>query len=123
MLPHGMMEPGPKPKNGHEGESLDMEIYSFWKTVRLMRLRAVPPSIRMWYGLTLVMVGEMTSGSDPAPAIFLAQSEALNAIDVSMHLWWGSALGMGAAAATARHSILMTRLDVMSQEPPYMTGS
>jgi hypothetical protein len=44
----------------------------------------------------------------------LGQSEALNAIDVSIHLWWGVTLGMGAAAATARRSILTTRLDVMS---------
>jgi hypothetical protein len=123
MLSRGMMEPRPTPKNRHEGESLDMGIYSFWKVVRLMRLRAALPSIRTWYNLMLAMVREMTSQSCPAPAMFLGQSEASNLIDVSIHLWWGAALSMGAAAATAQRSVLMTRLDVMSQEPLYMTWS
>jgi hypothetical protein len=51
-----MMELEPTPKNRHEGESLDMGIYSFWKAVRLMRLRAALPSIKMWYSVTLAMV-------------------------------------------------------------------
>jgi hypothetical protein len=63
MLPHGMMEPRPTPKNGRDGASLDMEICSFWKAARLMRLRAAPPSIRTCYSLTLAMVGEVTTGS------------------------------------------------------------
>jgi hypothetical protein len=66
-----MMELGPKPENGCEGESLDMGICSFWKAARLMRLRAAPPSVRMWYSLTLVMVRETTSGSYPALAMLL----------------------------------------------------
>jgi hypothetical protein len=118
-----MIEPEPTPKNGHEGESLDMGICSFWKASRLMRLGTGPPSIRTWYNLTLAMVGEMTNGSYLAPAMFLGQSEASNPIDVSIHLWWGAALCTGAAAAIARHNVLMTRLDVMSQEPPYMMWS
>jgi hypothetical protein len=88
-----------------------------------MRLRVALPSIRMWYSLTLVMVRETTSGSCPAPAMFLGQYEALNTIDVSIHLWWGTALDVGAAAATAQHSVLTTRLDVISQESQYMTWS
>jgi hypothetical protein len=69
------------------------------------------------------MVGEMTSGSYPASAMFLGQSEAFNVINVSIHLWWGTALGVGVVAATAQRNVLITRLDVMSQEPPYMTWS
>jgi hypothetical protein len=46
--------------------------------------------------------------------MFLGQLEASNAVDVSIHLWWGTTLGVGAAAATARCSVLMMRLDVMS---------
>jgi hypothetical protein len=53
----------------------------------------------------------------PGPHMFLGQFEASNAIDISIHLWWGAARDVGAAAATARCSVLMTRLDVMSQEP------
>jgi hypothetical protein len=117
MLSRGMMEPRPTPKNGHEGESLDMEICSFWKATRLMRLRAAPPSTRMWYNLMLAMVGEMTSRSYPTPDMFLGQSDASNSIDVSIHLWWGAARGVGTTAAITQHSVLMTRLDVMSQEP------
>jgi hypothetical protein len=71
MLPRGMIYPRPTPENGCEGESLDMGNYSFWKTVRLMRLRAAPPSIWTWYSLTLAMVRETTNGSCPAPAMFL----------------------------------------------------
>jgi hypothetical protein len=98
MLPRGMMELGPTPKNGREGVSLDMEIRNFWKAARLMRLRAAPPLISMWYSLTLVMVGEMTSRSCPAPAMFLWQSEASKPMDISIHLWWGIAAGASAAA-------------------------
>jgi hypothetical protein len=61
----------------------------------------------------LVMVEETTSGSCPAPDMFLGQSEASNMIDNSIHLWWSAAHDVGAMAATAWHS-----LDVMSQEPP-----
>jgi hypothetical protein len=123
MLPRGVMELRPTPENGREGESLDMGIYNFWKAVRLMRLRATLSSIKTWYSLTLAMVGETTSRSCPAPAMFLGQSKASNVIDVSIHLWWGAALGLVAAAATAQCSVLMTFLDVMSQELPYMTWS
>jgi hypothetical protein len=65
----------------------------------------------MWYNLTLAMVGETTSGSCPAPAMFLGQSEASNAIDISIHLWWGTTLGVGAAAVTTRRNVLMMCLD------------
>jgi hypothetical protein len=123
MLPRGMMEPRPTPKNGCEGSSLDMGIYNFWKAARLIRLRAAPPSIRMWYNLMLAMVREMTSGSYPAPTIFLGQSEASKQIDISIHLWCGAALGAGAVVVIARHRVLMTRLDVMSQKLSYMTWS
>jgi hypothetical protein len=83
-----------------------------------MRLRVALPSTRMQYSMMLAMVREMTSRSYPTPDMFLGQSEASNTIDISIHLWWGTAHGAGAAAATARRSVLMTHLDVMSQEPP-----
>jgi hypothetical protein len=60
----------------------------------------------------LVMVEEMSRWSCPGPAMFLGQSEASKLIDVSIHLWWGAALCIGVAAATARHRVLMTLLDV-----------
>jgi hypothetical protein len=123
MLPRGMIESGPTPENGREGVSLDMGICSFWKALRMMRLRAALPSIRTWYNLTLVMVGETTSGSCPAPAMFLGQSEASNPIYVSIHMWWGAALDAGAAVATARRSVLTMRLEAMSREPLHMTWS
>jgi hypothetical protein len=123
MLPRTMMEPGPIPKNGCEGASLDIGICSFWKVATLMRLRAALPSIRTWYNLNLAMVGEMTSGSYPAPAMFLGQSEASKPIDVSIQLWWGATLGTSAAAATTQRRELMMGLDVMSEEPPYMMWS
>jgi hypothetical protein len=79
-----------------------------------MRLRAAPPSTRIWYSLTLVMVGEMGSGSYPALAMFLGQSEASKPIDVSIHLLWDNALSAGATTTTIRRRVLMTRLDMMS---------
>jgi hypothetical protein len=85
MLPHRVMEPEPTPENGREGESLDMEICSFWKAARLMRLRAAPPSTRTWYNLMLAMVGETTNESCLTPDMFLGQSKASNTIDISIH--------------------------------------
>jgi hypothetical protein len=40
-----------------------------------------------------------------------------------IHLWCGVALGSGVVAATARRRVLTTRLNVMSQEPPYKMWS
>jgi hypothetical protein len=49
--------------------------------------------------------------------MFLGQSKASKPIDISIHLWWGTALGAGAAVTTARCRVLTTCRDVMSQEP------
>jgi hypothetical protein len=114
MLPCGTTSTGPTPENGQDGVRFDIEICSFLKAVRLMRLSVAPPSIKKWYNLTLEMVGEMISGSYPAPVMFLGQSEASKPIDVSIHLWCGAAPGEGPAAATARRRILTTHQDVMS---------
>jgi hypothetical protein len=57
------------------------------------------------------------------PAMLLGQSEESNPIRVSTHLWCGAAFDVGAAATTSRCRVLMTRLDVMAQEPPNMTWS
>jgi hypothetical protein len=78
------------------------------------RQQAAPPSVWTWYNLMLVMVEEMTSKSCPTPDMFLGQSEASNVINVSIHLWWDAALNVGTMAATVWHSVLVTRLDVMS---------
>jgi hypothetical protein len=88
-----------------------------------MRLRATPSSIKTWYNLTLKMVGEISSGSCPAPVMLLGQSEASNPIGVSTHLGCGAAFGVRAAAAISRRRVLTTCLDVMAQEPPNMTWS
>jgi hypothetical protein len=69
------------------------------------------------------MVGETSSGSCLSPAMFLGQLEASKLIDVSILLWWGAGLGVGAAATTIRRRVSTTRQDVMSQEPPYITWS
>jgi hypothetical protein len=63
MQPRGVTDTGPTPENGRDGWSFSIGIYSFLKAVRLMRLRATPPSIKAWYSLTLEMVGETSSGS------------------------------------------------------------
>jgi hypothetical protein len=67
MLPRGVMEPGSTPGNGCKGVSLDMGICIFWKATRLVRLRGAPPSIRMWYSLTLAMVGRQLAGAFQHP--------------------------------------------------------
>jgi hypothetical protein len=73
ILLHDITVTGPTPENGRDGVSLDIRICNFLKAVRQMRLRAAPPSTRMWYGLMLMMVGKMSSDSYPAPAMFLGQ--------------------------------------------------
>jgi hypothetical protein len=123
MQPRGITDIGPSPENERDGWSFPISICSFLKAARLMRLRAAPPSIRMWYNLTLAMVGETSSGSCPTPAIVLGQSEALNPIRVFTHLQCGATFSAGAAAAIYRHKVLMMHLDVMSQEPLNMTWS
>jgi hypothetical protein len=104
-----MMEPSPTPENRCEGVSLDIGIWSFLKAARLMRLGAALPSTRTWYSLTLVMFGEMRSGSCPTPTMFLGQSMASKPISVFIHLWWGASLGAGAAATTTQQRVLTTR--------------
>jgi ribosomal protein L11 methylase PrmA len=69
----------------------------------------------------LVMVGETSSGSCPAPAMLLGQSEASKLIDASIHLWCGTTFGTGAAATTSQCRFWMMRQEVMSQQPLNMT--
>jgi hypothetical protein len=109
-----------------DGWSFPIDICNFLKAARLMRLRAAPPSIKMWYSLTLEMVGETSSGSCQMLAMLVGQSEESNPIGVFTHLRCGAAFGTGVAAAAAAISqrrVLMTHLDVMAQEPPNMTWS
>jgi hypothetical protein len=103
----GITGTGPTPKNGRDGWSFDIGICSFLKAVKLMRFSAAPPLMRMCYSLMLMMVGEMSSGSYPAPAMVLGQLEALKLIDVSIHLWCSTTFGAGAAAATSRRRFFM----------------
>jgi hypothetical protein len=123
MLPCDITDTGPTPENGHDGASFDIEICSFLKAMRLMRLRAAPPSTRTWYNRMLAIVRETSNGSCPAPALFLGQSEASKLIDVSIHLWCGTTSGLCVAAATTWHRVFTTHRDMMSQEPPYMMWS
>jgi hypothetical protein len=55
-----------------------------------MRLSAVLPPIRMWYNLTLEMMGVTTSGSCLAPAMFLGQSEASKPVVRCLSWRWQS---------------------------------
>jgi hypothetical protein len=105
--PHGMTSIRPTLENGRDSWSFDISIYSFLKAAKLIRFSTAPPSIRMWYSLTLTMVGETSSRSCLTPTILLGQSEVLKLIDVSIHLWCGAALGAGAATATSQHRFLM----------------
>jgi hypothetical protein len=102
IQPRGITGTGPTPKNGCDCWSFDTSIYNFLKAAKLMKFSAAPLSIRMWYSLMLTMVGEMSSGRCPAPAMLSGQSEASKLIDVSFHLWCSSTFGAGAAAATSR---------------------
>jgi hypothetical protein len=108
MQPCGIIDTGPNPENGHDSWSFPISICSFLKAARLMRLRTAPPSIKTCYSLTLEIVGETNSGSCPALAMLLGQSEASNPIRVSTHLRCGATLGAGATAAISRRKVLMT---------------
>jgi hypothetical protein len=74
-----MTDSKPTPENGHEGVGLEIKICSFLKAARLMRLRAAPPSTRIWYNLMLAMVGEMSSRSCLALAMFLGAVRGIEA--------------------------------------------
>jgi hypothetical protein len=84
--PRGITDTGPTLENGRDGWSFPIGICSFFKAARLMRLSVAPPSIKTCYSLMLAMVGETSSGSCPAPAMLLGQSQASNPIGVSIHL-------------------------------------
>jgi hypothetical protein len=92
MQPRGVTDTRSTPENGCDGWSFPIGICNFLKAARLMRLRVAPPSIKMWYNLTLEMVGETSSGSFAALAMLLGQSEASNPIRVSTHLRCGAVL-------------------------------
>jgi hypothetical protein len=99
MQPHGVTDTGPTLENGRDAWNFPIGICSFLKAARLMRLRAAPPLIKMWYSLTLEMIGETSSGSYLTPSMLLGQTEESNSIGVSTHLRCGTAFGVGAAAA------------------------
>jgi hypothetical protein len=107
----------PTPKNGRDNWSFDIGIYNFFKAAKLIRFSATPSSIRMWYSLTLMMVGERSSRSCPTPTMLLGQSEVMKLINVSIDLWCGAALVAGAATTTSRRRFLTMQREVMSQEP------
>jgi hypothetical protein len=88
-----------------------------------MRLRAASSSIRTWYSLTLAMVKEMTSGSSPAPTMFWGSQRHQSRLTSPSTCGGGATLGVGTTAGIVWRRVLMTRLDVMSQEPSYMTWS
>jgi hypothetical protein len=46
IQPRGITDTGPTPENGRDGWSFPIDICSFLKATRLMRLRVAPPSIR-----------------------------------------------------------------------------
>jgi hypothetical protein len=70
----------------------------------------------------LAMVGAVMSGSTPAPAIFLGQSDGPKEMVVLFHLWWGDAFGIpGFTERTYRRRILTSRRETSSELPPYMT--
>jgi hypothetical protein len=119
--PYRMTSTGPTLENGRDDWSFEIGICSFLKAAKLIRYNAAPPSIRTWYNLTLMMVGETSSGSYPTPAMLLGQSEASKLIDVSINLWCGAALGAGAVSTTSRRRFLTMQREVMSQEPPNIT--
>jgi hypothetical protein len=105
----GITDTGPTPENGRDDCSFPIEIYSFLKAARLMRLSTTPPSIKTCYNLMLAMVGETSSESCLSPGMLLGQSKASNPINVSIHLWCGAFLGVGATAAISRCKVLMMR--------------
>jgi hypothetical protein len=96
IQPRGITGIRPTPENGCNSWSIDIGICSFLKAAKLMRFSTAPPSIRVWYILMLMMVGETSSGSCPTLAMLLGQSEASKLIDVSIHLWCAAAFGIGA---------------------------
>jgi hypothetical protein len=101
IQPRGITGTGPTLENGRDGWSFDISICSFLRAAKLIRFSAAPPSIRTWYNLMLMMNGETSSGSYPARAMLLRQSEVSKLIDVSIHLWCDAAFGAGVAATTS----------------------
>jgi hypothetical protein len=118
-----MMEPGPTPKKwarrGEPGNG-DLQLLESCETDEVEVCPATNQDV------VQPDVGDGRGDGQRellGPAMFLGQSKASNTINVSIHLWWDTTLYASAAAATTWCNVLMTLLDVMSQEPPYMTWS
>jgi hypothetical protein len=71
IQPCAITDTEPTLENGSEDWSFNIGICSFLKAVRLIRLRAAPPSIRTWYSLMFTMVGVTIGGSYATPAMLL----------------------------------------------------
>jgi hypothetical protein len=70
------------------------------------------------------MVGAVTSGSTPAPAMFSGQSDGPKEMAVFFHRWCGAAFGVaGFTERTSRRRVLTSRWETSSELPPYMTYS
>jgi hypothetical protein len=70
------------------------------------------------------MVGAVTSGNTPAPAMFSGQSDGPKEMVVFLHRWWGAAFGIpGFTERTSRRRVLMSRRETSSELPPYMMYS
>jgi hypothetical protein len=68
------------------------------------------------------MVGAVTSGSTPAPAMFSGQSDDPKEMVMFFHRWWGAAFGIaGFTERTSRRRVLTSHRETSSELPPYMT--
>jgi hypothetical protein len=65
------------------------------------------------------MVGAVTSGSTPAPAMFFGQSDGPKEMVVFFHRWCVA----GFTERTSRQRVLTSRREMSSELPPYMTYS
>jgi hypothetical protein len=89
-----------------------------------MTLRPAPPSISTLWSLMLAMVGAVTSGSTPAPAMFSGQSDGPKEMVVLLHRWWGAAFGaLGLTEKTSRRRVLTSLRGTSSKLSPYMMYS
>jgi hypothetical protein len=70
----------------------------------------------------LAMVGAVTSGSTPAPAMFSEQSDGPKEMVVLLHHWWGAAFGIpGFTEKTSQRRVLTSRRETSSELLSYMT--
>lgn len=97
----GMVTPRVALEKGRVGHRLPGGTYIFSNTAEDKRFSPAPPSTSMFVALMLQIMGEITRGSYPTPAVLLGWCSLPKTIKVSDHLSGHDASSLGSSTFTS----------------------